>query len=250
MTYDYNNYEPGRFPDPKERRRSTDFPPVHDLGTYGVDLPVPTTRDDLRCRYNETPAIPLVLSELDGYRIPPLGLLSVGVGGSGHAKGFIYPNGVFRPDVVSIGQLHGANTNDLQVARADAKTKAITTGIQEAFQEAGREITGKTDADTLQAFAKLVTEKALDDDAPLREVRMWYNDVHKIMTSAEEVKAERNSLRRKMEELGIQALDVILAETKRAKELKELQDGNTIDGDFEDVEDEPFGFDLDGDDED
>ena len=108
-------------------------------------------------------------------------------------------------------------------------------GINEAFEEADREITANTDAGTLKAFAKLVTSKALEDDAPLREVRMWFNDVHKIVTSQDEIIEDRNSLRRKVEELGLKALDVVLQETDRAIKKKEEEARNIIDGEFEDV---------------
>lgn len=230
---DYKNYEPGKYPEPNERKTVKDFPKVEELFTYGFDFPVPQTHEDLRCEYGELEDLPLVPSELEGYKVPPLGITKVGKGGSGHRGGFIYPNGTFREDRISIGKSHGSSQLEVQIARAEAKKSAIMEGIEQAFEQNQTPISTKSESGVLQEMAKLVTEKVLKD-TNAREARMWFNDIHRILNEQDDIKEKQTNLERLLEGVNPEDLALLDQSLKRAIMDKQY---DIIEGEFEDIED-------------
>lgn len=126
-------------PEPEDRRIASDFPPVDELYTYGEDFPAPTSMGELRGNYNEDDRNPLELGDLEGYCVPPLGLKTIGVNGSGFQPrgGWIYPPGTFRENKYTIDKELGVTHKEITTAREVAKKNAIVTGVVEAIEELG-----------------------------------------------------------------------------------------------------------------
>ncbi len=118
--------------DVAKRKSKKDFPLVSDLPRYGVDIPVPTSVDELKCVYNEDERTPLDLAELEGYCIPPEGIVRVWVNGVGARAGrgpMMYRPGTFREDKVTIGKEFGTTNKELLIAREQSKKDAIIDAV-------------------------------------------------------------------------------------------------------------------------
>lgn len=224
---------------PRKDSMTNNFPPKEQLKTYGVDTPVPTSKDDLVCEYREDEDNPVILADLDGYKVPPEGLAFVAKSGSGYGPKLIYGNGTFRQNMYGIGAPLGTSSNDMQIARAKAKEDAITDGILEALEEHGIDVsTSGGMISNLKEVAKHVTTAILKEDTPAREKRMWFNDIKKIYDNQEDIIKERSDLQNKLNEMGMEAIDIILQETKRAKQSKL----DIVDGEWEELEDGEDGI--------
>jgi len=188
---DYKGYVKGKYPEPEDRRTRKDFPTVDELCVYGVDIPVPTSLNELRCRYNEkSPVPPLVLSDLEGYKVPPLGLSSVSVIGGGSKQGWIYRAGTFRKDTRTIGKELGRTSAELIMYREEALQEKISNAIADSFIKNGMKIDGRTSADVIAAIARHATDRLLSEDAPVKEVRLWYTDLIKTLGDKDKTVAD------------------------------------------------------------
>lgn len=243
---DYKEYKEGKYPEPDDRKRPKDFPPVDDLFTYGIDIPVPQNVGELRCQYNDDEKDTLVLADLDGYKVPPLGILTVGVHGSGHARGFIYPPGTFRKNIRTIGLALGADQNQLAVGRAEKKISKIVSGVQRSLEKHDYQIKlggSSADIDTLDVLAEIVTDKIIAEDSA-REARQWFGDLNKIVDNQHSIIDDRTSLKREMEGKSPADLDAILEYTKQvlavgadlAKQNQPTVEVVQVDGELVDVE--------------
>ena len=120
------------------------FPPIEELQVYGVDVPVPTSFDELRARYNEKePIPPLKLEELEGYCVPPPSINVVAVNGvgiiaqKGISGGWRYPAGTFREDKSSIGKELGKTADELIGLREKARKENVVNAMADLFEEKG-----------------------------------------------------------------------------------------------------------------
>ena len=183
---DYKDYEEGKYPEPEDRVSKDDFPPAEDLFVYGEDVPIPESFEELRCKYNLDDRNPLVLEDLEGYKVPPLGLTTVSKNGGGfQAKrkgGWVYPPDTFRKNKYGINMELGATHDAITIARErkakEAQTEAIITFLKDKL---GDEMDFE-DANTFKS-AKAVeglmlwSLQMIDDKQAAREavrVMEWY----------------------------------------------------------------------------
>ena len=118
-----------------------DFPPVEELPRYGRDVPVPTSFDELRCKYNEKePCPPLKLEELEGYCVPPDGIVIVAVHGGGLKSGqgaMVYRPGTFREDRHTAGKEFGKSHKELTMLRHQGRKEKVLDGLAPLLAEKG-----------------------------------------------------------------------------------------------------------------
>ena len=161
---EYINFEEGKYPKPENRMRKSSFPDESELFTYGVDFPMPESMDDLRCEYREDERFPLVLEDLEGYRVPPFGLTVVSASGSGHKQGIIYVLGTFRKDMVRFGKEFGISPQAAVVIREEGNVKAMVEGISRSFEKHEKYTLDKrSSAAVYEAVAEVVMDKIFDD---------------------------------------------------------------------------------------
>ena len=134
---DYKDFVEGKYPEPDKRLTSKDFPDADELFVYGEDRPVPESDKDLRCRYNHDDKFPLVFTDLEGYKVPPLGLTAVWVNGGGGKKGFAYPPGTFREDKFTVDKEFGADSKEMVIAREQSKKDAIIDVVSTYLENKG-----------------------------------------------------------------------------------------------------------------
>ena len=134
---DYKDYIEGKYPEPEDRRKPKDFPSLDELYTYGYDFAMPESFDELRCQYNEDERNSLVLADLSGYKVPPLGLGLVAKHGGGNMRGFIYPPGTFRENKSTIGKELGFTAIELTDMREQARRDNVVNAMANLFEEKG-----------------------------------------------------------------------------------------------------------------
>ncbi len=221
---DYKDFIEGKYPEPKDWLTGKDFPDKDELFVYGEDIPIPESIDDLRCRYNEDDRFPLVLTDLEGYKIPPLGLTAVWVNGGGGKKGFAYPPGTFREDKFTMNKELGANVEQVLAIREDLRTERMVEGICKSFEEHGIIIDGRSKTEVLGAMAKVAMDKVFDDKSA-REARMFVETMYKILGQKEENKEKRES---KAVDLAGQSMELV----QQVLEWTEAQKGEIVELDF------------------
>ena len=205
MSKDYRDHIPGEYPEPEDRMNAKDFPPVDRLFVYGEDFYMPESMDDLRYEYSFPSGVEL--KDLKGRKVPPLGLSYISKAGGGGKQGFVYRPGTFFEDKVTIGKPLGKTVTELTLAREDKKNQAILDNMSKALTEHGHKIDGNSSSEVLGTLAYVLTDKLLDDKAPVKELRLWYGDTLKILTSKEEtIKDNKEKLAL---ELGIKSMDVL-----------------------------------------
>jgi len=115
------------------------FPPKEELLRYGVDVPVPSSIDGLLCEYNEKEPTPLLqLHELDGYCVPPEGIIRVLVNGVGIRAGqgpMVYPAGTFRVDRHTIGKALGKTHQELTILRHEGRKNKVIDALAIFFEK-------------------------------------------------------------------------------------------------------------------
>ena len=202
---DYKNFEEGKYPEPENRKTAKDFPGLDELFVYGVDVPVPSSMDELRCRYNPDPRVPLVLADLEGYKVPPLGMASVAKHGSGHRQGILYPPGTFRENRHTFNKELGVNPVEANIIRKDSQIEAIKSGLLKAYKENNIKISGNSTAEVLGTFTYVVADKLLKDEAPVKELRLLWEKTVSLLSASEE---SADKLREVYTtQLGIKSLD-------------------------------------------
>ena len=223
------------YPEPKDRMGVKDFPSGDELLVYGEDLPIPTSKEELRCKYNEDDRNPLKLEDLNGYKVPPLGLKYVAKHGGGGKQGFIYKPGTFRENKSTFGMELGVTSAEGNLIREEGKEQATVDGILKAFDEGKIEISGRTPADVLGTLAYVVTKRLLnkEDKVPAKELRLWYTDVLKVLTSKQEtVERARENVAAQMGMKNAETLDVAI---KALTELIADKKGEVVEAEFYDV---------------
>lgn len=160
---DYKGFVEGKYPDPEDRKAVQDFPPVSSLFTYGVDFPMPESRGDLRCTYNDKePIPPLKLEDLRGFKVPPGGIVTVTANGMGLKAGWagiVYGAGTFRKGESGINMTYGAEHKDMMIARTKVRKDAYTDGLIEEIEELGIAVFDNTkdkEPQVVKALGKLV----------------------------------------------------------------------------------------------
>ena len=214
---DYVNYEEGKYPEPEDRCIASDFPKAEELYTYGVDFPMPKSLDDLRSNYNIDERNPLVLADLEGYRVPPMGLCTVGRNGNGFQPkrdksggGFIYPPGTFREDKHGIGKELGPSHVEMTRAREENRKQAYTTGIMRKLEEEGLATLDnlkEKDPQAIEALAYMALDLIIRSESA-REARLFLEGYYDKMQEKDD--ALRNIQERAAaNKLGSQAMEVI-----------------------------------------
>jgi hypothetical protein len=218
---DYKDKIPGKYPDPKDRMVAKDFPSPGELFTYGEDFPMPESMDDLRCRYNEDERVedgelvnPLVLDNLSGYKVPPLGLTAVYMHGGGGKKGFAYPPGTFRENKHTMNMELGSTPEKALEIREDNRVKKMIAGIREALEERDYEFDGRTNADVLGMVTKVAMLKVIDDDSA-REARMFVELMYKILGTKEDNKERREDKAFDLASQSMEAVQQVLDYTEK-----------------------------------
>ena len=129
------------YPEPDKRILKADFPSVSELYRYGDEVPVPACVEELRCKYTEKePTPPLKLEELEGYYVPPLGIVTVSASGQGlraGKAGWIYKAGTFREDRHTIGKELGTTNTELVIAREQARRDSFEAGVISVLEDKG-----------------------------------------------------------------------------------------------------------------
>ena len=108
---DYKDKIDGEFPEPQDRKTAKDFPPLERLFIYGEDIPVPESKEQLRYEYPFPDDIGL--KDLEGKKVPPLGLSYISKAGGGGKWGFVYQPGTFFEDTVTIGKKDGVSQTEI-----------------------------------------------------------------------------------------------------------------------------------------
>ena len=238
--FDYKDYQPEKYPDPLDRLAVKDFPAEDELFTYGVGIPVPTSREELRCTYNEDDRNPLRLEDLVGYKVPPFGLKYVAKHGGGGKQGFIYKPGTFRQNRSTFGMELGVTPDGANLIRESKRQEAVIDGIIRAFDKNEIEYSGNTPADVLGTLTFVTLDRLLDKDAPVKELRLAaFTDILKVLTTKEEtVERARENVAAQMGMKNAETLDVAI---KALTELIADKKGEVIDaedGEFYDVSEE------------
>lgn len=221
---DYKSFVPGKYPEPEDRMRKVTFPSEDELFTYGDDFPMPESMEDLRCEYKEDERFPLVLADLEGYKVPPLGLTCVSASGSGHKHGIIYTPGVLREDKTRFGKEFGMTSADAVTIREDKKAAEIVAGIRRSFDKQGVVLYGHSTPEILGAMAEVVMDKVFDEPSA-REARMFLKDMTELLIAKEEGAKKKESA------LTIEEARALLKITEQAMANKQ---GEVIDVEFVD----------------
>jgi len=143
-----------------KRLTKADFTAIDDLPRYGVDEPTPTSFDELRCNYKEDKKNdnPLILTDLEGYCVPPDGIVTVGVNGVGLQAGWaglIYPAGTFREDKYTLNKEFGITPLEGTRIRHEQRKSAATDALATWFKDKGIEILDDTKGKDAQVVAAL-----------------------------------------------------------------------------------------------
>ena len=237
---EYKNFLEGKYPKPEDRMRKASFPDESELFTYGVDFPMPESMDDLRAEYREDERFPLVLTELEGYKVPPFGLTVVSASGSGHKQGIIYVPGTFRESRTQFGKDYGMTPQSAVAIREDNKVIAMVAGIKEAFDEKGIEINGHSKEAVLGALVKQATLKVIDEPSAREAIKIT-EMMYKILGLKEESKERREGKVLDLAGAAVGTVQTVLKLTEEVarltKLLEQYQRGEIVQGEFTPLED-------------
>jgi len=218
MVLDYKDYEDGKYPEPSDRCVASDFPKIEELHTYGVDFPLPESLDELRGHYNEDERNPLVLADLEGFKVPPLGLHTIGVNGTGfqpkrdsRGGGWIYPASTFRDgEKYKVNRELGPTMDDIVKTREENRKRAYTDGIIKKLEDEGLatfDNLKEKDPQAIEALAYMALDFIIKAESP-KEARLFLENYYEKMQEKDE--ALRNIQERAAaNKLGHQAMEVI-----------------------------------------
>ncbi len=183
---DYKNYEEGKYPEPQDRMNAKDFPSLEELFVYGEDIPVPMMEQQLRCKYNVDERSPLVLSELEGFKVPPLGLTYVAKHGGGGKQGMAYAPGTFRENKHTLNKEFGATQIQTVVIREQNIKDKVVDGMLALFKDKGLAALDdieNMDAEVVAAMMKWSVNMIDDKQSPKEAVALtkylWDKIEHK-----------------------------------------------------------------------
>ena len=218
-----------------------DFPPVEELPRYGRDVPVPTSFDELRCKYNEKePCPPLKLEELKGYCVPPDGIVIVAVHGGGLKSGqgaMVYRPGTFREDRHTAGKEFGKSHKELTLLRHQQRKDAAIEAFAEILEEKGifaLDVIKDKDPQVIAAGLKWVV-KLIDDAGNPREAVNLYKYLWDKIDHEQSV---LDNLGKSDNPLAEKSMDVLKQMAGIVDELIAKEKGEIIDAKLYDVEDE------------
>lgn len=238
---DYKNFEPNKYPEPADRKSAKDFPDKSELFVYGVDIPVPKTEDELRCEYRMEGS-GLTLADLDGYRVPPLGLKFVTKlgGGYGYGWGFIYGMNTFFENVYGIDKPLGKTQPEMMLARVQVRRDAEVAGYVKRLEEEGFDILGSEqglDVETTRALAYLALDFIISDKSG-KEMRQLFNDFCKRQAHKAEMVDRHSGVEEvaKMGKAGYEAIDK--AYELLEKEREKLEAYESVDVTVTDIDDD------------
>jgi len=223
-----------------KRMTKADFPPIDELPRYGVDVPVPTSFDELKCEYKENEGTPpLQFEELEGYCVPPEGIVSVWVNGVGSRGGrgpMVYKPGTFRENRHTINKELGISREEIHLIREETLRNAAINGVRRALEKNEIEIHGNLPADTLEALMYVSVDRLLDPSTPAKELRLLaFQDIVKVLGRKEETtEAARENLAMK---LGIKSLESMDDALSALTDLIAEKKGKVVDAELYDVED-------------
>ena len=243
---DYRNYKDGKYPLPIDRCVASDFPAIEELFVYGEDFDIPVSFEDLRGKYNEDERNPLALEDLKGYRVPPLGLHTIGKNGSGfqpkrdkRGGGWIYPAGTFRDNLYKPNALLGPTTSEMVASREekrkDAQTNAVMAFLSKKYE--GEELdviltdVSKSKEERAVQGMLLWALQMIDDKGAAREA---VNSLKWFAAQLSQKEGVINRHREANEMTFDQALDFV--SKVREKGILDPVEIKTIEGEIEDVE--------------
>ena len=223
------------YPAPEDRIYKKDFPSEEELFTYGVDVPVPGSMDELRCEYIDDEKFPFELEQLEGYKVPPLGITLVYKNGVGRNKRWtIFKAGTFREDKFTLGKEFGAKSKEMIAIREDNRESSMIEGIRQSFEERGIEIDGRDNADVLGAMTKIAMDK-VHDDASAREARLFVELMYKILGKKEENKERRED---KALDMAEHSMDLVQQVLELSEQLIAEKKGEIVEAKLYDVPDD------------
>jgi len=229
---DYRDCVPNEYPEPADRMNAKDYPPSDRLYVYGEDFPMPESMADLRCKYNEDERFPLTLEELEGFKVPPLGMTAVSTAGGGHKQGYLYKFGTFREDRSSMNKEFGIQHTDAMDIWQDKRTEAIYAGFAQSFEEHGYVLNGHEKIKVLAPMAKVALDKAFEGSA--REMRMMLEYAYKIQGTKEK---DEDGRKDKALDLASQSFDTVQKFLELAEKEIAKKEAPVIEAELYDVED-------------
>ena len=179
------------------------------------------------------------LVELDGYCVPPKGIVTVSVNGQGiraGKAGWIYPPGTFRENRHTIGKELGVSSVGAVTAREQARKDAIIEGVA-AYFEGKNTLTLDTlrDKDPQVIAACVIWALGIIDEAQSpREALNFAKWLKKEVTHKEEVLGKLKGEENAMAGLAMNVIDAILDRTD--KEIARAT-GDVVEGEIVDVGD-------------
>ena len=236
---DYKNHEPGKYLEPEDRKTAKDFPSLEELFIYGEDIPVPGTVDELRYKYPFPPGVEL--KDLEGRKVPPLGLSYISKAGGGGRWGFVYQPGTFFEDKVTINKELGKSTAELTIIREQSIKNKAVQGMAALFEEKGLasfKDTESLDGEVVAAGLKWafeMIEKSKNPREALNFIKYFWDKIEhkdKVLDSlaAREGKAlDFGIMTMKMLDEKLAGLDTLIAREK----------GEVVDTEFFDVSGDP-----------
>lgn len=236
---DYKEYEEGKYPAPEDRKYARHYPKKEELFVYGEDVPVPVSFDELRAKYNEDDKNPLVLADLEGYKVPPLHnknfFIQVHGGAFVGGGGNIYGAGTFREDKYTINKELGIQHSEITAIREEkakeAQTEAVITFLKEVIgDEMDFEDVNRYKNELAVEGLTLWTLRTIEEKGAPREAVNFL----KLYLQQQAHKDEIIKRHRKKEMTAEEAIDLI----KQVKEsgILDIPDITIIDGEVEDIE--------------
>ena len=223
---DYKNYTEGKYPEPADRKSAKDFPTLDELFVYGVDFPMPESTDDLRCEYRMEGS-GLTLADLEGYRVPPLGLKFVTKLGGGYVYGwgFIYGMNTFFENMYGIDKPLGVSQPEMMLARVQVRRDAEVAGYVKRLEEEGFDILGseqKVDIEVTEALAYLALDFIISDKNS-KDMRQLFNDYWKRQVHKAEMVARHSDVKEvaKFGTASFEAMDKALELLEKEREKLE-----------------------------
>ena len=200
---------------------------------YGIDIPVPKTKDELRCEYRMEEA-GLTLKDLDGYKVPPLGLKFVTKlgGGYGYGWGFIYGMNTFFENRYGIDKELGKTHSEMMLARVQVRKDAEVAGYVRRLEEEGIDILGseqELDVKTTEARAYLALDFIITDKNS-KEMRQLFNDFCKRQVHKAEMVARHSDVKEvaKFGTASFAAMDKALELLEKEREKLEAYESTDV----------------------
>ena len=225
-----------------DKKTKADYPLVDELLIYGKDLPTPTCQEELACRYSEKPeTTPLLVlpDDLEGFRCPPEGIVTVAAHGAGLQYGFgglIYPPGTFRVNKHTFGKELGVQRTENEIYKHVARENAITAGIIRAFEKNEIAYNGKSTLDVVEALTFYTLDKLMQDDVPVKEQRLaWEFTLKTLVRKTDLVQQNRDRLAEEAMKHAGKSMETVDEAMKALTKMIDSKKAAVVEGKFYDV---------------